>query len=160
MSEDAGEVGGQPDAAVELAHLLSTDLDTLRRVLPDPISRVELPDDAYDGSGTEWFYAGSPVLVMIGINEYEVRVGDPAVRWDSHTPVLYPRKTYEFLRPEDLPRTSLLEGAVEWQIRRTRRLRMRRFRRCEECGQMTPPEWRYDASICQSCAERNHGVIH
>ncbi len=34
------------------------------------------------------------------------------------------------------------------------------FSRCEECGQLKPRGWMHDGNICQSCAERNHGVVY
>ncbi len=36
----------------------------------------------------------------------------------------------------------------------------RHFRTCEECGDLNPIGWMNDERICQSCAERNHGVVH
>ena len=34
------------------------------------------------------------------------------------------------------------------------------FRVCTECHQWKPSGWMHDDAICQSCAERNHGVMH
>ena len=34
------------------------------------------------------------------------------------------------------------------------------FRICEECNERKPNGWMHDGKICQSCAERNHGVIY
>jgi ribosomal protein L40E len=34
------------------------------------------------------------------------------------------------------------------------------FQVCKECGERNPRGWMYNKSICQSCAERNHGIVH
>jgi len=34
------------------------------------------------------------------------------------------------------------------------------FAVCEECHERNPVGWMDDERICQSCAERNHGVVH
>lgn len=34
------------------------------------------------------------------------------------------------------------------------------FLQCEECGERNPLGWMHDECICQSCAERNHGVVY
>lgn len=36
----------------------------------------------------------------------------------------------------------------------------RYFRVCEECGTRQPDGWMFGDAICQSCAERNHGVVY
>lgn len=34
------------------------------------------------------------------------------------------------------------------------------FNICTECSERNPIGWMHDGSICQSCAEQNHGVVH
>lgn len=34
------------------------------------------------------------------------------------------------------------------------------FRVCAECHERNPSGWMCDDAICQSCAERNHGVVY
>lgn len=34
------------------------------------------------------------------------------------------------------------------------------FQICKECGERNPCGWMHSKSICQSCAERNHGIVH
>lgn len=34
------------------------------------------------------------------------------------------------------------------------------FRVCTECNERNPVGWMNDDSICQGCAERNHGVVY
>lgn len=156
------EEGAPSDDVIALASLLSTEVSSLRRLLPAEIARVEPPDEPPDYSGpAAWFAVGYPVVVMIGIGEDEVKVGDPELRWNGQTPLLHAREVHFFpRRPLSPSAAGAVDEELARQMRRTRRLRMRRFRRCAECGEMTPPEWRHGPSICQSCAEQNHGVIH
>jgi hypothetical protein len=34
------------------------------------------------------------------------------------------------------------------------------FRVCQECGELKPSGHMHDDKICQSCAERSHGVVY
>jgi hypothetical protein len=34
------------------------------------------------------------------------------------------------------------------------------FQVCQECGKRKPLGWMHDDDICQSCAEKNHGIIY
>jgi hypothetical protein len=34
------------------------------------------------------------------------------------------------------------------------------FQVCKECGERKPCGWMHRKSICQSCAERNRGIVH
>jgi ribosomal protein L40E len=34
------------------------------------------------------------------------------------------------------------------------------FQICQECGERNPCGWMHNDSICQSCAENNHGVVY
>ncbi len=34
------------------------------------------------------------------------------------------------------------------------------FQVCKECRERNPCGWMHSKSICQSCAERHHGIIH
>lgn len=34
------------------------------------------------------------------------------------------------------------------------------FQVCKECGKRNPCGWMHSKSVCQSCAERNHGVVY
>ncbi|MGA9378270.1 MAG: hypothetical protein WBV73_05825 [Phormidium sp.] len=36
----------------------------------------------------------------------------------------------------------------------------RYFQTCQEYGERNPCGWMYNKSICQGCAERNHGVVY
>ena len=34
------------------------------------------------------------------------------------------------------------------------------FRICVECNERNPVGWMHDDKVCQTCAERNHGVVY
>lgn len=34
------------------------------------------------------------------------------------------------------------------------------FQICQECGERNPRGWMHNEVICQSCAEKNHGVVY
>jgi hypothetical protein len=34
------------------------------------------------------------------------------------------------------------------------------FCTCKECGERNPKGWMSSKDICQSCAEKNHGIVH
>lgn len=34
------------------------------------------------------------------------------------------------------------------------------FRRCMDCGEINPRGWMHDSRTCQSCAERNKGIVY
>ena len=34
------------------------------------------------------------------------------------------------------------------------------FRNCDECGEKNPDGWMHNKTLCQSCAEMNHGITY
>ena len=34
------------------------------------------------------------------------------------------------------------------------------FGKCEECSEWNPRGWMHGQNLCQSCAQRNHGVVY
>jgi hypothetical protein len=56
--------------------------------------------------------------------------------------------------PEDADQASIEEARAKAIKRR------RYFAVCEECGERKPVGWMNDEHICQSCAEKNHGVVY
>ena len=34
------------------------------------------------------------------------------------------------------------------------------FTRCRECGERNPRGWMHSSTLCQQCAELNHGVVY
>ena len=58
------------------------------------------------------------------------------------------------LLPADADETTVMDA------RRSVLLDARHFAVCGECRQRRPVGWMSDARLCQSCAERNHGVVY
>jgi hypothetical protein len=55
---------------------------------------------------------------------------------------------------------SDLEAAVSAAIEKARTVRLATYRTCARCDEINPPEWMHDAQVCQSCAERDLGVVY
>jgi hypothetical protein len=121
-------------------------------LLSRPISEVSV-----DGAPiARWFAAGDPYLVLIGLADDVAHVGEPRVTWEgAHTPRLEARKLVEVGLHGEGSADALGEA-----IRSTTSRRLATFRRCEECGEVTPPEWLHSPTLCDACAERHHGVVH
>jgi hypothetical protein len=149
-----GEAMAEPndDLLEEVSDCLGLSRAEVEALLPGPISKVSV--DA--GTSVRWFAAGDPYLVLIGLAEDVACVGEPRVTWEgAHTPRLEARNVVEF-GVEGGRRTDAIGEA----IRSTTSGRLATFRRCGECGELTPPEWLHSPTLCDGCAERHHGVIH
>jgi hypothetical protein len=138
----------------EVAELLSLDIEVVRRVFPMPLVPV-----AVEGTtGAQWFGAGDPTVLLVGIGIDRVRVAEPEIRWvGPHSPRLHARGVVELSWP-----AATADGidALAAEAQRACAARMSRFSTCSECGELTPPEWLHAPALCDSCAERNHGVVH
>jgi hypothetical protein len=55
---------------------------------------------------------------------------------------------------------SRLMTLVDELIKAARETRRGRYRICDTCGKTRPPEWMASDTICQSCAEKDLGVVH
>lgn len=55
------------------------------------------------------------------------------------------------IQPSAVERESLAQEAIKDE---------RYFGLCEECYERNPRGWMHSARLCQTCAERNHGVHH
>lgn len=128
-------------------------LKEIQALLPDPIRE----DTQLDGDVL--FVGGDPGEVIVRIGGSKISIAVYSVRWEGpHTPVVRP-KPLATLNWKRLPaaRTmmelhSLIESAIE--IRRSK------YGKCERCGKTQPPEWMHGEDICQSCAERDLGVVY
>lgn len=81
------------------------------------------------------------------------RVFVGVVHWDgAHNPRI--EWAYACCAPPESSETTL-DGVVTEVL-----CSLEYFAVCGECGQRNPIGWMHDDSICQSCAERNHGVVY
>lgn len=83
----------------------------------------------------------------------QVRFYVRRIDWDGpHTPIT------------TTVNVSSFDGEMDDEAIRAEVMRIskdsKHFRRCKECGERNPFGWMHDSKICQSCAERNHGVVY
>jgi len=116
----------------------------VRPLLPRPVA------------GTTTLIGGDPGEVIVRVTASAIEVMEFSVDWlGPHEPVTF-----------GLPVASLALGAdraalVE-AIAHARARRIARYRRCERCGRVQPPEWMMDdedEQRCQECFERAGGVF-
>jgi hypothetical protein len=82
------------------------------------------------------------------INVFVCKIG-----WSgSHSPV----STWEFTVKIN---TDILSTEIDAEIHKILNNK-RYFQVCKECGERNPCGWMHSRNICQSCAERNHGIVH
>ncbi len=152
-----------------LADALGIPVDQLVSLLPKPLTLYEVDDhlsipswfdqpvSPFGARALTWAFAGEPVLVLLAADRAEVLVAEPQVTWDGQTPRMQAISVVS--RPTGASGLGAwLVGAVE----RAMAERSATFNKCVECGRSNPPEWMMgydDEDICQSCAERNHGVV-
>ncbi len=92
-------------------------------------------------------------FIRIETTQTEVQILVHEIRWDGpHTPV----STWVIGKSlSDTASKSEIENATVGILRDDRY-----FRACLECGERKPLGWMQDESICQECAQANHGVVH
>lgn len=93
------------------------------------------------------------LMILLTPEAMELRL--PVLTWDGPcTPVktscLWQRLTLEELKKSQLP--GLITEAQAQQ--------QQSFCDCKYCGQHNPKGWMHSLDICQSCAEKELGVVH
>jgi hypothetical protein len=140
-----------------MTHDEPMDLDSLLRhihkLLPNPIREEQQLD------GMIVLVGGDPGEVVVRIGDTRVSIAVFAVRWEGpHTPVVRPIQLAA-LNWKRFPESRLFMQ-LHSLIDTARELRRAKYRKCERCGETKPPEWMHDANTCQSCAERDLGVVY
>ena len=121
--------------------------------LPAPVDQQE------SRGGALRFLAGEPPEVVVVLTDTAVIVSEFAGVWETpFTFVKKPRRV-GLLKWRRLPESALWD-ALSALIKGAREARRSRFQVCQHCGETTPPEWLHDEHVCQSCADRHHGMIH
>ncbi|WP_421119864.1 hypothetical protein ACE2AJ_00450 [Aquihabitans daechungensis] len=145
------------NAAGELARILGAAPARLAQIVSAP---VVLLDQAPDGATAliegQWFVAGEPPLVAVGISSDAITVAVPGVVWNGQIPRLKLDGTTTRSSRSDEPVTEWVLEAAERAIT----TRLATFATCEECHEATPPEWLHDTHLCQSCAAANHDIVY
>jgi len=92
-------------------------------------------------------------FVRVERTEKEVQILIREIRWEGpHTPI----HTWAVGK-------TLLATASEAEIENATASILedhRYFRDCDECGERKPVGWMLNESLCQECAQANHGVVY
>jgi len=127
-------------------------LQDIRVYLPKPLRETQNLD------GSLVLIGGDPGEVNVEVAENHVTVAVFAVVWEGPaTPVDRPETIGQF-NLKLLPAHQLLTSLHEL-IDSACAIRRSRYRKCEQCGETTPPEWMHDKKTCQRCATLR-GVVY
>ena len=102
---------------------------------------------------------GDPGEVIVRINGNKVSIAVFSIRWDGPgEPTVRPKQlaTLNWKRLPSATTMMTLHGLISAAIE----IRRSKYRKCEKCEEIKPPEWMHDEDICQSCAERHLGVVY
>ena len=93
------------------------------------------------------------VVILLSPEAMELRL--PTLNWDGpYTPVktscLWQRLALNELKKSQLPRLIAEAQAQQQQS----------FFNCKYCGQRNPEGWMHSPDVCQSCAEKELGIVH
>ena len=93
------------------------------------------------------------LVILLSPEAIELRL--PTLIWDGpHTPIktsrLWQRLALDDLKESQLPRL-MAEAQTQQQ---------QSFCDCKYCGQRNPKSWMHSPDVCQSCAEKELGVVH
>ena len=92
-------------------------------------------------------------FIRIEKTQNEVQILVHEIRWDGpHTPI------HTWAVAESLPNTAS-EAEIE-EAKAGILEDPRYFRTCPECGERKPLGWMLNESLCQECAQANHGVVY
>lgn len=128
-------------------------LGHIREIMPDPVKEETQLD------GDLVMVGGDPGEVIVRVSGGKVSIAVFSVRWNGpHTQVVCPRHIAT-LSWKRLPASRMMM-ALHDLIESTREIRRSGYGKCEPCGETNPPEWMHDEKTCQSCAERELGVVH
>ena len=92
-------------------------------------------------------------FIRIEKTQNEVQILVHEIRWDGpHTPI------HTWAVGKSLPAT-----ASEVEIEKATASILedpRYFLTCHECGERKPHGWMLNGSLCQGCAQANHGIVY
>jgi len=121
--------------------------------LPAPVDQHE------DRTGAIQFLAGEPPEVVVLLTDSTVVVAEFAGVWQTPSTFVKKPRRVGLLKWRRLPENALWD-ALSALIKGAREARRSRFQICQYCSESTAPEWLHDDHVCQTCAERHHGMIH
>lgn len=132
-----------PPDDLELVRGWVTDDDPRRRELAHAVAER-----------TDWYLAGDPALVLLGLRGADAVVARPVGEWLlGSCGLAYLPGIVAVVDSQHL--TALGEQVEQVVASRRRSLRM-----CRYCRDLVPPERRYAADVCHGCASRWFGVVY
>lgn len=133
------------------------DRESLLREVKDLLGASIREETQLDG--TIVMVGGDPGEVVARVSGSKVSIALFRVCWEGpYTPVMRPIH-FATLNWRRLPASTLMM-TLRGLVIAAREVRTAKYRRCERCGKMQPPEWMHDQTTCQSCAERYLGIAH
>jgi hypothetical protein len=112
-----------------------------------------------DMDGGVVFTGGSPGEVIVRLTQASVIVEEFAVRRDRlGNAALKPRRIGA-VRWRRLPESDLM-AVVGRLIKGAREMRLARYRSCQVCARVKPPELMASATRCRACSEVRAAVVH
>jgi hypothetical protein len=121
--------------------------------LPTPVEQQS------DDDGGLQFLSGDPPEVVVTLTETSVIVSQFAGVWETPFHLAPRPRRVGIVKWRRLPENELLT-AIDALVKGAREARRAAYRTCEYCGRHTAPEWMYDDSACQSCADQHSGAVH
>lgn len=136
-------------------------VEIVKALLPAPVAALTRQADRERDErwNATTLLGGSPYEVAVRITESTVAVAVYAAHWKGPCGLeIVPEKIVSF-RWRRLS-LQVLEPMIRQAIEAAREIRLSRFRRCELCGEMKPPEWMHNQTTCQGCAQNQLGVVY
>jgi hypothetical protein len=124
--------------------------------LPPPVSHDAAPD------GSTYLTGGDPPEVIVRLTRSTVTVWEYAVTWETpdtpHAATVTPVRAGS-VAWRHIPYSGAV-SAVRSLIDAARESRRAKFSVCAQCEQRKQPELMHDDEVCQSCAQRDRGVVY
>jgi hypothetical protein len=121
--------------------------------LPAPV------DERAGAGGAIVFTGGDPPEVVVELTASSVIVSEFAGVWEQPYALTPRPRRVGAVNWKRLPETPLL-NAISQLVRGAGEMRRTRYRTCQQCGAVNPPEWMYGDDVCHKCAERELGPPH
>jgi hypothetical protein len=119
--------------------------------LPPPV------DERAGTDGSLFFTGGDPPEVVAELTATSVIVSEFAGVWEQPFKLAPRPRRVGMVNWKRLPETQLL-NVISQLIRGATQARRARYRTCQLCEALHPPEWMYNERLCHQCAEREWGV--
>lgn len=121
--------------------------------LPQPVSQ----EIALDGS--TYLSGGDPGEVIVRLTRSTITVWEYAVSWNTpDSPTVQPIRVGSVVwrRIQNASAVSAVHALIE----AARESRLGTFSVCSHCQRRQPPELMHDDDVCQSCAQRDLGIVY